>query len=320
MTKTNNIFLRENLLHSLERRQSLLTAIRWKTKQKVEKIIIKEPFYKFLDKVDKMKVSDKERSQIYDYIFCLLNRSADLKTNKKPSTANVTSIYWGGSFCYLTKIKSKKEIVDLVKFLDEENIPYTSITNMQSWKGIPNLKDLENFINFLKQNDLINDLSSITSMQNWKGIPNLKDLENFINFLKQNDLINDLSSITNMQKWKGIPNLKDLENFINFLRQNDLINDLSSITNMQMSKGIPNLKALENFINFLRQNNILDDLPSITSMQNWKGIPDLKILWELMSELWRKGLKLKDFSGKRLWVEATLKLVKTAYEQKRKLN
>ena len=252
MTKTNNIFLRENLLHSLERRQSLLTAIRWKTKQKVEKIIIKEPFYKFLDKVDKMKVSDKERSQIYDYIFCLLNRSADLKTNKKPSTANVTSIYWGGSFCYLTKIKSKKEIVDLVKFLDEENIPYTSITNMQSWKGIPNLKDLENFINFLKQNDLINDLSSIT--------------------------------------------------------------------NMQMSKGIPNLKALENFINFLRQNNILDDLPSITSMQNWKGIPDLKILWELMSELWRKGLKLKDFSGKRLWVEATLKLVKTAYEQKRKLN
>ena len=218
MTKTNNIFLRENLLHSLERRQSLLTAIRWKTKQKVEKIIIKEPFYKFLDKVDKMKVSDKERSQIYDYIFCLLNRSADLKTNKKPSTANVTSIYWGGSFCYLTKIKSKKEIVDLVKFLDEENIPYTSITNMQ------------------------------------------------------------------------------------------------------MSKGIPNLKALENFINFLRQNNILDDLPSITSMQNWKGIPDLKILWELMSELWRKGLKLKDFSGKRLWVEATLKLVKTAYEQKRKLN
>ena len=118
MTKTNNIFLRENLLHSLERRQSLLTAIRWKAKQKVEKIIIKEPFYKFLDKVDKMKVSDKERSQIYDYIFCLLNRSADLKTNKKPSTANVTSIYWGGSFCYLTKIKSKKEIVDLVKFLD----------------------------------------------------------------------------------------------------------------------------------------------------------------------------------------------------------
>ena len=274
MTKTNNIFLRENLLHSLERRQSLLTAIRWKTKQKVEKIIIKEPFYKFLDKVDKMKVSDKERSQIYDYIFCLLNRSADLKTNKKPSTANVTSIYWGGSFCYLTKIKSKKEIVDLVKFLDEENIPYTSITNMQSWKGIP------------KQNDLINDLSSITSMQNWKGFPNLKDLENFINFLKQNDLINDLSSSTYMQ----------------------------------MSKGIPNLKALENFINFLRQNNILDDLPSITSMQNWKGIPDLKILWELMSELWRKGLKLKDFSGKRLWVEATLKLVKTAYEQKRKLN
>ncbi|RKW21479.1 hypothetical protein D8B46_07470, partial [Candidatus Gracilibacteria bacterium] len=118
----------------------------------------------------------------------------------------------------------------------------------------------------------------------------------------------------------GIPNLKDLENFINFLRQNDLINDLSSITNMQNGKGIPNLKDLENFINFLRQNNILDDLPSITSMQNGKGIPDLKILGELMSELGRKGLKLKDFSGKRLGVEATLKLVKTAYEQKRKLN
>ena len=113
-----------------------------------------------------------------------------------------------------------------------------------------------------------------------------------------------------MQNWKGIPNLKDLENFINFLRQNDLINDLSSITNMQMSKGIPNLKALENFINFLRQNDLINDLSSITSMQNWKGIPDLKLLWELMSELWKRGLKLKDFSGKQLWIEATLELVK----------
>ena len=109
---------------------------------------------------------------------------------------------------------------------------------------------------------------------------------------------------------KGIPNLEELEYFINFLRQNNILDYLPSIANMQMSKGIPDLKELENFINFLRQSNILDDLPSITSMQNWKGIPDLKILWELMSELWRKGLKLKDFSGKQLWIEATLELVK----------
>ena len=251
MTKTNNIFLRENLLHSLERRQSLLTAIRWKTKQKVEKIIIKEPFYKLLDKVDKMEISNEEKSKIYDYIFCMLNRSADLKTNKKPSTANVTSIYWVNP-AKLKNINNKKDIVDFMKYLDKENIPYTSITNMQMSKGIPNLKELEYFVNFL--------------------------------------------------------------------RQNNILDYLPSITTMQQSKGIPNLEELEYFINFLRQNNILDDLPSITSMQNWKGIPDLKILWELMSELWRKGLKLKDFSGKQLWVEATLKLVKTAYEQKRKLN
>ena len=55
-------------------------------------------------------------------------------------------------------------------------------------------------------------------------------------------------------------------------------------------------------------------------MQNWKGIPDLKILWKLIAEARKKELNLKELSGKQLWVEATLKLVKTAYEQKRKLN
>ena len=127
MSKTNNIFLRENLIRSLERRQSLLTTIRWETK------------HKFLDKVDKMKVSDEERSQIYDFIFCLLNRSADLKTNKKPSSANITSMYWGESFYYLTKIKSKKEIIDLIKFLHKEYIPFSSISWIQHKKGINNL-------------------------------------------------------------------------------------------------------------------------------------------------------------------------------------
>ena len=184
MSKTNNIFLRENLIRSLDRRQSLLTTIRWETKQKVEKIIIKEYFHKFLDKVDKMKVSDEERSQIYDFIFCLLNRSADLKTNKKPSSANITSMYWDNSCSYLSKIKSKKEIIDLMKFLHKEDIPFSFVSSMQSWKGIP----------------------------------------------------------------------------------------------------------------------------------------DLKILWKLIAEARKKELNLKELSGKRLWVEATLKLVKTAYEQKRKLN
>ena len=190
MTKTNNIFLRENLLHSLERRQSLLTAIRWKTKQKVEKIIIKEPFYKFLDKVDKMKVSDKERSQIYDYIFCLLNRSADLKTNKKPSTANITSMYWGESFYYLTKIKSKNEIIDLMKFLHKEDIPFSSISWIQNKKGIPNLDELKMFIEFLKKENLLEYLSSISSMQMWKGIPDFDELKMFIEFLKKENFLN----------------------------------------------------------------------------------------------------------------------------------
>ena len=250
MSKTNNIFLRENLIRSLDRRQSLLTTIRWETKQKVEKIIIKESFYKFLDKVDKMKVSDEERSQIYDFIFCLLNRSADLKTNKKPSSANITSMYWDNSCSYLSKIKSKKEIIDLMKFLHKEDIPFSSI----SW------------------------------IQNKKGIPNLDELKKFIEFLKKENLFEYLSSISWMQMWKGIPNLDRLKELINFARNNQI------------------------------------PFSFVSSMQMWKGIPDLEVLWKLVAEARKKELDLKELSGKQLWVEATLELVKTAYEQKRKLN
>ena len=251
MSKTNDIFLRENLIRSLERRQSLLTTIRWETKQKVEKIIIKESFYKFLDKVDKMKVSDEERSKIYDFIFCLLNRSADLKTNKKPSSANITSMYWGGnSYSRLSKIKSKKEIIDLIKFLHKEDIPFSSISSMQNWKGIPNLDELKKFIEFLKKENLFEYLSSISSMQSWKGIPNFDRIKELINFTRNNQI----------------------------------------------------------------------PFSFVSSMQVWKGIPDLKILWKLITEARKKELNLKELSGKQLWVEATLKLVKTAYEQKRKLN
>ena len=283
MSKTNDIFLRENLIRSLERRQSLLTTIRWETKQKVEKIIIKESFYKFLSKVDKMKVSDEERSKIYDFIFCLLNRSADLKTNKKPSSANITSMYWGGnSYSRLSKIKSKKEIIDLIKFLHKEDIPFSSISSMQSWKGIPNLDELKMFIEFLKNENLFEYLSSISWMQIWKGIPNLDRLEELINFVRNNQI--PFSFVSSMQRWKGIPNLDRLEELINFVRNNQI------------------------------------PFSFVSSMQNWKGIPDLKILWKLITEARKKELNLKELSGKQLWVEATLKLVKTAYEQKRKLN
>ena len=284
MSKTNNIFLRENLIRSLDRRQSLLTTIRWETKQKVEKIIIKESFYKFLDKVDKIKVFDEERSKIYDFIFCLLNRSADLKTNKKPSTANVTSIYWGGSFCYLTKIKSKKEIIDLMKFLHKEDIPFSSISWIQNKKGIPNLDELKKFIEFLKNENLFEYLSSISSMQSWKWIPNLDDLKKFVDFLRNENLFEYLSSISWMQSWKGFPHLDRLKEIIIFTRKNQI------------------------------------PFSFVSSMQSWKGIPDLKILWKLIAEARKKELDLKELSGKQLWVEATLQLVKTAYEQKRKLD
>ena len=278
MSKTNDIFLRENLIRSLERRQSLLTTIRWETKQKVEKIIIKESFYKFLSKVDKIKVSDEERSKIYDFIFCLLNRSADLKTNKKPSSANITSMYWGNSYSRLSKIKSKKEIIDLIKFLHKEDIPFSSISSMQSWKGIPNLDELKKFIEFLKNEKLLEYLSSISSMQSWKGFPNLDELKMFIEFLKKEKLLEYLSSISWMQNWKGIPHLDRLEELINFARNNQI------------------------------------PFSFVSSMQNWKGIPDLKILWKLIAEARKKELNLKELSGKQLWIEATLKLVKTAYE------
>ena len=278
MSKTNNIFLRENLIRSLDRRQSLLTTIRWETKQKVEKIIIKESFYKFLDKVDKIKVFDEERSKIYDFIFCLLNRSADLKTNKKPSSANITSMYWGESFYYLTKIKSKKEIIDLMKFLHKEDIPFSSISWIQNKKGIPNLDELKKFIEFLKKENLLEYFSSISWMQNWKGIPNLDELKMFIEFLKKEKLLEYLSSISWMQSWKGFPHLDRLKELINFARNNQI------------------------------------PFSFVSSMQSWKGIPDLKILWKLIAEARKKELNLKELSGKQLWVEATFKLVKTAYE------
>ena len=220
MSKTNNIFLRENLIRSLDRRQSLLTTIRWETKQKVEKIIIKESFYKFLDKVDKIKVSDEERSQIYDFIFCLLNRSADLKTNKKPSSANITSMYWGESFYYLTKIKSKKEIIDLIKFLHKEDIPFSSISWIQHKKGIPNLDELKMFIEFLKKENLFEYLSSISSMQSWKGIPNFDRIKELINFTRNNQI--PFSFVSSMQVWKGIPDLKILWKLITEARKKEL--------------------------------------------------------------------------------------------------
>ena len=352
MSKTNDIFLRENLIRSLERRQSLLTTIRWETKQKVEKIIIKESFYKFLSKVDKMKVSDEERSKIYDFIFCLLNRSADLKTNKKPSSANITSMYWGNSYSRLSKIKSKKEIIDLIKFLHKEDIPFSSISSMQSWKGIPNLDELKKFIEFLKKEKLLEYFSSISSMQSWEGIPKIDELKMFIEFLKNEKLLEYLSSISSMQSWKGIPELDELKMFIEFLKKEKLLEYLYSISWMQHWKGIPNLDELKMFIEFLKNEKLLEYLSSISwmqtwrwipnldrlkelinfarnnqipfsfvsSMQVWKGIPDLKILWELITEAREKELNLKELSGKQLWVEATLKLVKTAYEQKRELD
>ena len=312
MSKTNNIFLRENLIRSLDRRQSLLTTIRWETKQKVEKIIIKESFYKFLDKVDKIKVSDEERSKIYDYIFCLLNRSADLKTNKKPSSANITSMYWGESFYYLTKIKSKKEIIDLMRFLDEKDILFSSISSMQNWKWIPELDDFKRFIEFLKKENLLEYFSSISWMQHWKGIPKLDDFKRFIEFLKKENISEYFSSISWMQHWKGIPKLDDLKKFVDFLRNENLFEYLSSISWMQTWRWIPNLDRLKELINFARNNQI--PFSFVSSMQMWKGIPDLKILWELIAEARKKELKLKELSGKQLWVEATLELVKTAYE------
>ena len=220
MSKTNNIFLRENLIRSLDRRQSLLTTIRWETKQKVEKIIIKESFYKFLDKVDKIKVSDEERSKIYDFIFCLLNRSADLKTNKKPSSANITSMYWGNSYSYLSKIKSKKEIIDLMKFLHKEDIPFSSISSMQNWKWIPNLDELKMFIEFLKKENLLEYFSSISSMQMWKGIPNLDRLKELINFARNNQI--PFSFVSSMQMWKGIPDLEVLWKLVAESRKKEL--------------------------------------------------------------------------------------------------
>ena len=197
-----------------------------------------------------MKVSDEERSKTYDFIFCLLNRSADLKTNKKPSSANITSMYWGNSYSYLSKIKSKKEIIDLMKFLHKEDIPFSSISWIQNKKGIPELDDFKRFIEFLKKENLLEYFSSISSMQNWKWIPNLDRLKELINFSRNNQI----------------------------------------------------------------------PFSFVSSMQKWKGIPDLKILWKLIAEARKKELDLKELSGKQLWVEATLELVKTAYEQKRKLN
>ena len=209
-----------------------------------------------------MKVSDEERSKIYDFIFCLLNRSADLKTNKKPSSANITSMYWGNSYSRLSKIKSKKEIIDLIKFLHKEDIPFSSISWIQNKKGIPELDELKKFIEFLKKENLFEYLSSISSMQTWKWIPNLDELKMFIEFLKKENLFEYLSSISSMQSWKGFPHLDRLKELINFARNNQI------------------------------------PFSFVSSMQVWKGIPDLKILWKLITEARKKELNLKELSGK----------------------
>ena len=106
--------------------------------------------------------------------------------------------------------------------------------------------------------------------------------------------------------------------FIEFLKKENISEYFSSISSMQSWKGIPNLDRLKELINFARNNQI--PFSFVSSMQMWKGIPDLKILWKLITEAREKELNLKELSGKQLWVEATLKLVKTAYEQKRKLD
>ncbi|RKW23356.1 hypothetical protein D8B46_03520, partial [Candidatus Gracilibacteria bacterium] len=288
MSKTNNIFLRENLIRSLDRRQSLLTTIRGETKQKVEKIIIKESFYKFLDKVDKIKVSDEERSKIYDFIFCLLNRSADLKTNKKPSSANITSMYGGESFYYLTKIKSKKEIIDLMKFLHKEDIPFSSISGIQNKKGIPNLDELRKFIKFLKNENIFEYFSSVSGIQMGKGIPNLDELKMFIEFLKKENISEYFSSISGMQHGKGIPKLDDLKKFVDFLRNENLFEYLSSISGMQTGRGIPNLDRLKELINFTRNNQI--PFSFVSSMQMGKGIPNLDELKKFIEFLKNENL------------------------------
>ena len=194
-------------------------------------------------------------------------------------------MYWGNSYSYLSKIKSKKEIIDLMKFLHKEDIPFSSI----SW------------------------------IQNKKGIPELDELKRFIEFLKKENLLEYLYSISWMQMWKGIPNLDELKKFIEFLKKEKFLEYLSSISWIQNKKGIPNLDELKKFIEFLKNENLFEYLSSISWMQHWKGIPDLKILWKLIAEARKKELDLKELSGKQLWVEATLELVKTAYEQKRKL-
>ena len=117
-----------------------------------------------------------------------------------------------------------------------------------------------------------------------------------------------------MQNWKGIPKLDDFKRFIEFLKKENISEYLSSISWMQNWKGIPHLDELKKFIEFLKNENLFEYLSSISWMQNWKGIPDLKILWKLIAEARKKELDLKELSGKQLWVEATLKLVKTAYE------
>lgn len=147
----------EKLESKIKRRKSLLQTIRFwfwvevdqiiKWKKQVKEIEIKDSFFTFIEKIKKIKefkeLDEKWKQEICDKLFTILNRAWDLDSNKKPSTANISSIFVSLSWIKTLFSVSKKEIKELFYFLDEKWIQFTSITWMQAWRWVPDLKKLK---------------------------------------------------------------------------------------------------------------------------------------------------------------------------------
>ena len=169
------------------------------------------------------EINDSTLKRIKDFnkrVFVLINRLSFVSKRKEPTTAIVTALYdrpkkgvdlLADDFStFLGKVKK------LAVLLKEKEIPLESITGMQNGLGIPDLKKLTEFIDFVNKNKVNGKeipLESITGMQHGLGIPDLKKLEELIDFLKRKnlDIQQFIKQISGKRSGKGIPSIEELE-------------------------------------------------------------------------------------------------------------
>jgi|GEM_PF-5791824 len=132
------------------------------------------------------EINDSTLKRIKDFnkrVFVLINRLSFVSKRKEPTTAIVTALYdrpkkgvdlLADDFpTFLGKVKK------LAVLLKENKIPLESITGMQNGLGIPDLKKLEELIDFLKRKnlDIQQFIKQISGKRSAKGIHSIEELE-----------------------------------------------------------------------------------------------------------------------------------------------